>query len=230
MHARLEAGEDLLAFAEDQNSQQPLLRPGAKAKATGSGGHRPQHHCAKKKACAWMFVLMIIWMNVCPQPFDSSTGGPLNMADGSPTEEQAWATGLTLWKRRLSWIQRNESRMASATTEPKTDSETGFAQDTLLRTLQIFNQLQALLEPFIPAHAPGLVRLSDVDWKAVAVGCLANRHPRQELPTDPTNFGLTKTQVLEGYCLKPNKWILQALLQVGQDQTGGHRPPGGPQK
>eukprot|EP00971_Amphidinium_carterae_P276686 5490730-Amphidinium_carterae.1 len=36
MHARLEAGEDLLAFADDQDIQQPLLRPAAKAKATGS--------------------------------------------------------------------------------------------------------------------------------------------------------------------------------------------------
>eukprot|EP00971_Amphidinium_carterae_P294743 5852707-Amphidinium_carterae.1 len=142
------------------------------------------------------------WRNV-----GNSTGG---LPGSSLTEKQARAICHNLWQRYKSWIQRNESPLASELAEQKSDFEKGCAHGHSAEDLATCQPrcgvllVQNLLEPHIPAHAPvletGLVRLAYVDWKAVALGCLANRHPRQELPTgiemcrDLASLGLTRQQ------------------------------------
>eukprot|EP00971_Amphidinium_carterae_P045755 900316-Amphidinium_carterae.4 len=80
---------------------------------------------------------------------------PLDMAD-TPTEAQARATGLTLWKRRLSWIQRNEARMASAPNEPQTNFETGFAQGYTAENLPTLDlQRHTCLKDIVSSPASG---------------------------------------------------------------------------
>eukprot|EP00971_Amphidinium_carterae_P066132 1309894-Amphidinium_carterae.1 len=98
------------------------------------------------------------------QPDDSPDWWPqVNLAGVQITVEQARATGHKLWESYNS--KRNYALYAD-------DTPTDFQPWCGMRILVAFFAMETA------AWSTGFPRIDCVDWRAIALGCLGDRHPR----------------------------------------------------